>query len=110
MNPAGLLAILPVLGVLLGVARLRYPRVPWLAAGSILALFVLFLAATGVWAGTCWDCSGGTNTSRGDIFTVGAVYFGFVIATTLTGIWLGSRLIVVLERLYRTIGELRGRN
>jgi hypothetical protein len=109
MTPNGLLSIMPLLGVMLGVARVRYPRVPWLAAGSILALYALFVAVTGAWASTCWDCSGNTTTTRGELFGVSTLFFGITITTTLAGIWLGTRLIVMLGRLRRTIGELRGR-
>lgn len=109
MVPNGLLSILPVLGILLGVARVWYPRVPWLAAGSILALYALLVAVSGTWAATCWSCDGNTSTTRGELFSVSMLFFGMVIATTLAGIWLGTRLTVMLGRLRRTIGELRGR-
>jgi hypothetical protein len=95
--------------VLTGLARVRYPRVPWLAAGSIVAHYALIVATTGVWAATCWDCSGNTSTSRADLFEVSTIFFGIIIATTVAGIWLGTRLTVMLGRLRRTIGELRER-
>ena len=110
MTPAGLLSILPIVGVLTGFARARYPRVPWLAAGAITIVYLLGLTVTGGWAAACWDCAGSTDTSRSEIFYVTAIYFGIIVGATLLGIWLGSRTIVVAQRLFRTIGELRGRN
>lgn len=110
MNAGTLITALPVLGVLLGFAKVRYPRVPWLAAGSILALYLVFEAATGGWAASCWSCGAENGSPRSELFYVTTIYFGIVIGTTLIGIWLGSRLIVVLGRLGRTITELRGRN
>lgn len=109
MNINTLIAALPVLGVMLGFAKVRYPRVPWLAAGSMLFVYLVFEAVTGAWAGACWSCGGETGTARSELFYVTTLYFGIVIATTLVGIWLGSRMIVVLGRLGRTIAELRGR-
>jgi len=105
-----MITALPVLGVLLGFAKVKYPRVPWLAAGSLLAVYLLFEAATGAWAASCWSCGGENGSARSELFYVTTLYFGLVIGTTLVAIWLGSRLTVVLGRLSKTIGELRGRS
>jgi hypothetical protein len=95
--------------VLVGLARVRYPRVPWMAAGSIFVLFLLFVAATGTWAATCWSCSGPTDRTRSELFFATLIYQSIIVGTTLIGIWLGSRMTVVLQRLLRSIGEMRSR-
>ncbi len=100
-------AALPVLGILAGLARAKYPRVPFVAAGLVAAAYALLLAGLGVWSGICWDC-GGLGQSRGDVLLVSAIFFGLLTITTLVGIWLGARLVTMLQRLRRTWRELRG--
>ena len=102
-----LLTILPVLGIAAGLARVKFQRVPLVAAGLVAAVYGLSMAAVGIWTATCWDCSVGTQNSRGEAFTAAAIFFGLIAFTTLLGIWLGARLSVVLARLARTLRELR---
>lgn len=107
MNVGTLFAALPVLGILAGLARVKFPRAPFVAAGLVLAAFVLFMVALGIWAAMCWNCRG-TGQARADIYLVSAIFFGLLTVTTLLGIWLGARLVTMLQRLRRTWRELRG--
>ena len=106
MNFATLLAAVPLLGIVAGLARARYPRAPYLVAGLVAAAYALLLAGLGVWSGICWDC-GGLGQSRGDVFVVSAIFFGLLTVTTLVAIWLGARLVTMVQRLRRTWRELR---
>jgi len=101
-----LFAGLPILGVIAGLAKVVSPRVPFIAAGLVVVAYVLYLAAVGIWAGACWDCYY-HETRRADVFTIGAYVLGFLALTTLVGIWLGARLITVLQRLRETWREIR---
>ncbi len=102
-----LLTTLPVLGITAGLARARFPRAPFVAAGLVAAVYGLYMAAVGIWAALCWDCLVGTQNSRGEVFTAAAFFFGLIAFTTLLGIWLGARLATVLRRLLHTLRELR---
>ncbi len=101
------LAALPVLGILAGLARAKYPRVPFVVAGLVAAAYALFMVALGIWAAMCWNCRGLSET-RADIYLVSAIFFGLLTVTTLLGIWLGARLVTMLQRLRLTWRELRG--
>jgi hypothetical protein len=106
MNPGTLLALLPIMGLFAGFARVRYPRAPLIAAGVIAGLYGLYVAATGIYSAACWDC-GTFSGTRGDAFVLGTVFFGITAATTLLAVWLGARFSIVLGRLLRTARELR---
>ncbi len=106
MNPAFILLWLPVIGVTIGLARARFPRLPWIAASVLIGLYVAYVASTGVYAATCWDCSG-FNGTRGESFQVAAFFFGIMLTITLAGVWLGARLTVVLGRLLAAARDLR---
>jgi len=55
MNPGLILAWLPVAGILIGLLRVRYRRVPWIVAGVVVAAYALYLAAFGaVHPSTLW--------------------------------------------------------
>jgi hypothetical protein len=110
VNIGTLFYLLPIVGVLTGFAAIRYRRVPWLAAGAVLGVFVLYVASAGIWAATCWDCDVGASDTRADILYLSAVFFAIVTAVSLAGIALGARLATMLGRLSRTIRELRGRD
>lgn len=107
MNVGMLFAALPVLGVVIGLSGARYRRVPLLAACFVAAAYGVYVASAGIWAATCWDCRAGVSQTRNDVLLVSAVLFGLVAFTTLVGVALGARLVVVLRRLSRTIGALR---
>ena len=107
MNIGTLLGIIPLLGVLAGLARARFPRAPFVVAGLVVTAYALYMAAVGIFAAQCWDCRGGLGTTRGDGFIASAIFFGLIAVTTLIGIWLGARLATVLGRLLRTFRELR---
>lgn len=108
MNAGGMLfGALPVLGILAGLAGMRYRRLPLFAAGIVVAAYGVYLASAGIWAATCWDCRVGLSQTRNDFLLVSAIFTGLVAFTTLVGVALGARLSVVLRRLSRTIGELR---
>ena len=107
MNAYVLVTMLPLLGVIAGLGRVVSPRVPFIAAGLVIALYAMYVAFLGVWAGTCWDCAS-FDDSRGEIFFVAGFFFGFLTLTTLLAIWLGARFVTVLQRLLRTWREIRG--
>ena len=108
MSIAVLIAILPVLGIIAGLSRARYRRAPFIAAGVIVLVYVLYIGSIAIWAATCWDCRGGLGETRSDGLFVSTVFFGLIGGTTLLGIWLGARLVTMLQRLRKTWRELRG--
>lgn len=108
MSIATLIALLPVLGVVAGLARIKYPRAPYLAAAIVFAVYVLYVGSMAIWAGLCWDCESGAGDTRGDFLYVSAIFFGLIAGTALLGIWLGARMITMLGRLRHTWDELRG--
>ncbi len=108
MTIATLIAILPVLGIMAGLARARYRRAPFVAAGFVVLVYVLYIGSIAIWAANCWDCRGGLGETRSDGLFVSTVFFGLIGGTTLLGIWLGARLVTMLQRLRRTWRELRG--
>ena len=102
-----LISVLPVLGIVAGLARVKFRRAPIVAGGLVILTFGIYVAALGIWAVQCRDCLVGTQNTRGEAFQSGAVFFGMIALATLLGIWLGARLTVVLRRLFGTMGELR---
>ncbi len=106
MNPALLFGWLPLIGVAIGLARARFPRLPLIATAMLVAVYVAYTAATGVYAATCWDCES-FNGTRGESFQVVAFFFGIMLAIALAGVWLGARLTVVLGRLFAAVRDLR---
>jgi hypothetical protein len=106
MNPALVLLWLPLIGVAIGLARARFPRLPLIATAALVALYIAYVASTGVYAATCWDCSS-FNGTRGESFQVAAFFFGIMLAITLAGVWLGARLTVVVGRLLAAARDLR---
>lgn len=104
MNIGALLGAIPVLGIIAGLAKARYPRAPFVAAGVIIGIYAVYMASVGIWASTCWDC-GGVN-QRSDIFYVSGIFFGIIGFTTLLGVWLGARMSTMLGRLLHTAREL----
>jgi hypothetical protein len=107
MNPALIFGWLPVIGVVIGLTRARFPRVPLIAAAVLVALYAAYVASTGIYASTCWDCSSSISGSRGDAWQVGAFFLGIMLAITLAGVWLGARLTGSLGRLFAAARELR---
>ena len=106
MNPTLIFGWLPVIGVLIGLARARFPRLPWIAAALLVAAYAAYVGAIGIYASRCWDC-GSFNGTRGESFQVAAFFFGVMLAITLAGVWLGARLTVVVGRLVAAARELR---
>ena len=108
MSPGLLFGWMPVIGIGLGLTRLRFRRVPWIASGLVIAAYLIYMAAFGVYAGRCWSCSGVRDgDTRGDTFYIAAVFFGIMLASTLLGIWLGARLTVVVGRLRDAARDMR---
>ena len=108
MNPALIFGWLPVIGIVLGLARVRFPRAPWIATAFFAGAYLLYMGAFGVFAAQCWSCSGvADGDTRGDTFFVGAIFLGIMLATTLFGIWLGARLTVVFARVMSAARDLR---
>lgn len=108
MGIATLIAILPVLGIMAGLLRVRYRRAPFIAAGFVVLVYAVYIGSIAIWAATCWDCRGGLGETRSDGLYVSTVFFGLIGGTTLLGVWLGARLVTMLQRLRRTWRELRG--
>jgi len=106
VNLGALFGFIPVLGILAGLARAKFPRAPYIAAGIVLGVYGLALVVIGSWAGRCWDCRGLSET-RSDVFLVAAIWLGLIAFTTLLGIWLGARMTTMLGRLLHTARELR---
>lgn len=106
MNIGALFAVIPLLAVIVGLSRVKFPRAPIIAAALIAGAYVAATASIGVWAATCWDCRANAGP-RSDVLTVFAVLFGILTAGTLTGIWLGARMVTMLRRLLVTARELR---
>ena len=108
MTIATLVAILPVLGIMAGLLRARYRRAPFLAVGFIVLVYAVYIGSIAIWAANCWDCRGGLGETRSDGLYVSTIFFGLIGGTTLLGVWLGARLVTMLQRLRRTWRELRG--
>ncbi len=106
MTIGALFAAIPLIGVAAGLARAKYRRAPFIFAALVAAAYGLSTTAFGIWAANCWDCTSEGST-RGDVFTVFAFLFGIMAATTLIGVWLGARLMTMLQRLRVTWRELR---
>ena len=106
MNIGALFAVIPLIGVAAGLARAKFPRAPFIFAVLVVACCGLAAAAFGSWAATCWNCRS-AGSPRSDIFPVFAFLFGIMSATTLIGVWLGARLMTMLQRLRVTWRELR---
>jgi len=107
MSIATLFALVPVIGIGIGLSRGWLPRAPWIAAAVVLFLYAGLNAFVGIWAAQCWECFD-PDTMRKDVWLSTAVFFGLLTATTLLGIWLGARMVTMLGRLQRTWNELRG--
>ncbi len=107
MNPGLLFSWLPVIGIVIGLLRVRFRRLPWIVAGLVFVAYLLYLAASGTYAARCWDCSGDVTATRGDSFLVGILFFGLILTVTLAGIALGARLTVVLGRLLGAARDVR---
>jgi hypothetical protein len=109
VNVITLVALVIVLGVMgAGFARARYPRAPFIVAGAVAAIYLVAIAATGVWSSTCWDCRGDFGESRSDIFYTVLLTSSLVAGFLLLSVWLGARMATMLGRLRRTWDELRG--
>ncbi len=108
MGIATLIALLPVIGIAAGLARVKYRRAPYIAAGVVVGVYVLYIGSLAIWAWTCWDCRGGLGETRSDGLYVSTIFFGLLGITTLLGVWLGARMVTMLQRLRRTWHELRG--
>ena len=107
MNPGLLFSWLPVLGIIVGMLRVRFRRLPWIAAAVVVIAYLLYLAAFGAYAAMCWDCEGDVTAARGDSFLVSMLFLGVMLVVTLAGIALGARLTILLGRVSRTVNELR---
>ena len=108
MNPGLIFGWLPIIGIVAGLMRLRFPRAPLIATGVLVAAYLIYLAALGAYAGQCWSCRGvADGDTRGDTFFVAAIFFGILLVTTLLGVWLGARLTVVFGRVISAAHDLR---
>lgn len=108
MNIGALFAAIPLIGVAVGLSRARFPRVPLIFAALVVVVYGLAAAGFGVWAATCWDCRF-QGTLRSDFFIFVVGFLGGIMALTmLFGVWLGARVITMLQRLRVTWREIRG--
>ena len=109
MNFASLVALFAILTVIaVGLSRIRYPRAPYIVAGAIVGLYVIGISSFGIWAATCWDCEGSLGETRADFYYATFILLTLAAVTLLGGVWLGARLMTMLQRLRRTWRELRG--
>jgi hypothetical protein len=109
MNFASLVALLAILAVIaVGLSRIRYPRAPYIVAGAIVGLYVIGISSFGIWAATCWDCEGSLGETRADFYYATFIFLSLAAITLLAGVWMGARLMTMLQRLRRTWRELRG--
>ncbi len=106
MNIGALFAVIPLLAVVIGLSRVKFPRAPLIAAVLVAGAYGAATASIGIWAATCWDCRVEAGP-RSDVLMVFAVLFGILTAGTLVGIWLGARMVTMLRRLMVTARELR---
>ncbi len=107
MNIGALFAVIPLIGVAVGLARARFPRAPFIFAALVVVVYALSTAGFGIWAATCWDCRS-EGSPRSDLFIFVVVFIGGLMAATmLIGVWLGARLTTMLQRLRVTWRELR---
>jgi hypothetical protein len=107
MSVIVILGWLPVIGVAAGLARARFRRAPWIAAGVVVLAYLVLVGSYGGYAATCWDCSTPVSRSRGDSFYSTAILFGVYLALTLLGIVLGARFSSAVGRLIATFREAR---
>ena len=107
MNIGLIFSWLPIIGIIIGLLRVRFRRLPWIAAGLLVLAYLLYFAAYGAYAAQCWSCKAGLSETRGESFTVATIFFGMLAALTLAGIALGARLTILLGRLSRTVHDLR---
>ena len=107
MSLIAFLSWLPLAGVIAGLARAKFRRLPLIAAAIAVAAYVALVASYGGWAATCWDCQAGLSETRGQAAQIIAMFFGVHLLLTLAGIWLGARFSSAGARL---IGTLRAAN
>jgi len=107
MNPGLIFSSLPLIGIFIGLLRVRFRRLPWIAVGIVIGAYLLYLASFGVYAAQCWDCSGDFTATRGDSFLVSTLLLGLILFVTITGIALGARFSVVLGRLVGAARDVR---
>ncbi len=109
MNFASLVALFAVLTVIaVGLARVRFPRAPYILAGAVVVLYIAGISSFGIWAASCWDCRGSLGESRADFYYATFILLTLAALTLLLGVWLGARMATMLKRLRRTWRELRG--
>ncbi len=105
MSLIAVLGWLPVAGVVAGLARAKFRRLPLLAATIAVAAYVALVGSYGGWAATCWDCQAGLSETRGQAAQVIAMFVGVYLVLTLAGIWLGARFSNAAARLIGTLRE-----
>jgi hypothetical protein len=107
MNPGLIFSSLPLAGIVIGLLAVRFRRLAWIAVGVVVGGYVLYLASFGIYAASCWTCSGDFTATRGDSYLVSALLLGLIAFVTLAGIALGARFSVVLGRLVAAAREVR---
>ncbi len=107
MNPGLIFSSLPLIGIVIGLLRVRFRRLPCVAAGVVIVAYLLYLASFGIYAAQCWDCSGDFTATRGDSFMVSSLLLGLILLVTIAGIALGARFSVVLGRLFGAARDVR---
>lgn len=105
MSLIAFLGWLPVAGVVAGLARAKFGRLPLIAAAIAAAAYVALVGSYGGWAATCWDCKTGLSETRGQAAQIMAMFFGVYLVLTLAGIWLGARFSSAAARLIGTVRE-----
>ena len=97
---------LMVLGFLAGVARLRVPRAPGLAASAIVAAYVALLAVTGGWVAACPGCTSHISYDSARPVDLFAAIFlgGLFTAAIILFISLGTGVSFVVQKLAQRRG------
>jgi hypothetical protein len=84
-------------GLLIGATRPWLRAAPWLVTALAVAGYGALVAVAGTWAGGCWDCTYGYESTRAFVFWVWAV-FGAGFAVTLIGsAWAGAAISTLLH-------------
>ena len=105
MNVIAVLGWLPITGVVAGLARAKFRRLPLIAVAIAVVAYAVLVASYAVWAAPCWDCKAGLSETRGDAVMIVSMFFGVYLALTLVGIWLGARFSGALARFISTLRE-----
>lgn len=93
-------ALIGVTGFIAGFLRPRYAVAPLIASAVIVGMYLALIVGVSAWAGSCWDCTVGTEDNREFAFWVSVYYGGFLTAVLVAVTWAGA-LIARIAQLLR---------